>query len=213
MAILLYCIAKGEAQAIGPLTGVAGHPVIRTEFGQLATFTSRNADSAVWLQSRLRASALEFHHVLSELFKSAAIIPFRFPTIFENEQQLAEHLQERSSEYSVWLEKFSDVVQMEIRLTNSVPKTPSDSGAQYLKDRQTATRASEEFEAELRSSLSSILNDWRHRMSKEGIRVFALVDRHRVAEFGNIMHSTPVPNGLKVRVSGPWPVSEFIEQS
>lgn len=213
MGILLYCIAKSDVPANDSLSGVAGDPVVRVEVGGLTAFTSHNADSAAWLQSRLRASALEFHHVLSEVFKSAAIVPFRFPTIFESEKELTQHLQERSSGYKALLEKFSAVVQMEIRVTSPAPKARSGSGAQYLKDRKTTMLELEKFEADLRTVLFPILKDWRHRLSKEGTRAFVLVDRHRVAEFGSIMQHAPVPEGLKVRVSGPWPVSEFIEES
>jgi hypothetical protein len=212
MAILLYCIAKGDVNASNSLTGVAGDPVVRGEIGPLATFTSRNTDSAVWLRTELRASALEFLRVLSEVFKSAAIIPFRFPTIFESEEQLAEHLQERSNEYNALLEKFSDVVQMEIRLTYPGLGIPSVSGLEYLKARQTTMRAIERFESDVHAILSSLVKDWRQRASKDGIRAFALVDRDRVAEFRNIMLAASVPNGLNVRISGPWPVSEFVEQ-
>jgi Gas vesicle synthesis protein GvpL/GvpF len=213
MAILLYCIAKGDGKAINSLTGVAGDPVVRAEIGPLATFTSQNTDSAVWLRSKLRASALEFHRVLSEVFKSAAIIPFRFPTIFENEEQLAEHLRERSTEYKALLEKFSAVVQMEIRLTYPGLGTSSGSGTEYLKERQAKVRAIERFESDVHAILSSLVKDWRQRASKDGVRAFALVDRDRVAEFRNTMLAASVPNGFNVRISGPWPVSEFMEQS
>jgi hypothetical protein len=213
MAILLYCIAKCDVRASNSLTGVAGDTVVRSETGPLATFTSQNADSAVWLRPQLRASALEFHRVLSEVFTSAAIIPFRFPTIFESEELLAEHLQERSSQYNALLEKFRDVVQMEIRLTHPSLGTPSGSGMEYLKDRQTSVRAIEGLESELRSILSPLIKDWRQRASKNGIRAFALVDRDRVAEFRNIMLKASVPNGFSVRISGPWPVSGFMEGS
>ena len=212
MAILLYCVAKWDVQASNSLTGVAGDPVVRAEIGPLATFTSHNADSAVWLRSELKASAIEFHRVLSEIFKSAAVIPFRFPTIFESEAELAKHLQERSSEYNTFLEKFSDVVQMEIRLTSPGFGTPSGSGTEYLKERQAKVRAIERFESDVHAILSSLVKDWRQRASKDGIRAFALVDRDRVAEFRNIMLAASVPNGLNVRISGPWPVSEFVEQ-
>jgi hypothetical protein len=212
MAILLYCIAKHDVQVRTSLTGVAGDPVVRVETGPLATFTSRNADSAVWLRSELRASALEFHRVLSEVFKSAAIIPFRFPTIFESEEQLAEHLQERSSEYNGLLEKFTDMVQMEIRLTHPGLGTPSGSGTEYLKERQTLMRAIERFESGVHAVLSSLVKDWRQRASKDGVRAFALVGRDRVLEFRNIMRNAPVPDGFNVRITGPWPVSEFVEQ-
>lgn len=212
MAILLYCIAKRDVQVRTSLTGVAGDPVVRAEIGPLATFTSHNADSAVWLGAELRASALEFHRVLSEVFKSAAIIAFRFPTIFESEEQLAEHLQERSSEYNGLLERFSDMVQMEIRLTYPGLGTPSGSGTEYLKERQTTARAIERFESDVRAILSSLVKDWRQRTSKNGIRAFAIMNRDQVVEFRNIMQNASVPDGFNVRISGPWPVSEFIEQ-
>jgi len=212
MAILLYCIAKCDVPLSKSLIGVAGGPVVRAEIGPLATFTSRNADSAVWLRAELRTSALEFHRVLSEVFKSAAIIPFRFPTIFNSEELLAEHLRERSSEYNALLEKFSYMVQMEISLTYPGLGIPSGSGTEYLKERQTTAHAIESFESDLRVLLSNLARDWRQRASKNGIRAFALVDRDRVAEFRNIMLNASVPKRLNIRISGPWPVSEFIEQ-
>src|SRR5207249_11657176 len=131
MAILLYCIAKGDAPATDSLTGVAGDPVVRVELGTLAAFTSSNTDKSNWLRPQLQTSALEFHRVLSEIFKSTAIIPFRFPTIFDNEEQLMRRLQERAPEYAALLDKFRDLVQMEIRVTNAKLRAPSESGTQY----------------------------------------------------------------------------------
>jgi hypothetical protein len=213
MAILLYCIAKGDAPATDSLTGVAGDPVVRVELGSLAAFTSSNTDKSNWLRPQLQTSALEFHRVLSEVFKSTAIIPFRFPTIFNSEEQLIASLDERSSEYGALLGKFRDLVQMEIRATNSDLQSPSESGTQYLKRRQAATAMIEKVMAELRATLSALLRDWRQRPSRDGIRAFALIDRSHVADFRNKMRNTPVPRELSVRASGPWPVSEFIEQS
>lgn len=213
MAILLYCIAKGDAPATGPLPGVAGDPIVRVELGSLAAFTSNNDDKSNWLRPPLQTSAVEFHRVLSEVFKSRAIIPFRFPTVFDNEDHLVQRLQERASEYMELLDKFRDLVQMEIRVTNRDLKKPAKSGTQYLKLRQTATAMIDEFAAELRASLSALLQDWRQRPSKDGIRAFALIDRNSVADLRNKLRNTPVPPDLIVRASGPWPVSEFIEQS
>ena len=213
MAILLYCIAKGDAPATGPLTGVAGDPIVRVELGSLAAFTSSNPDKSNWLRPLLQTSALEFHRVLSEVFKSTAIIPFRFPTVFDNEEQLVHRLQDRASEYTALLRKFLDLVQMEIRVTNADPKTPLESGTQYLKLRQTATAMIDRFTAKLHVTLSELLQDWRQRPSKAGIRAFALIDRNQVADFRNLIRNIPVPDELSVRASGPWPVSEFVEQS
>src|SRR5579864_532406 len=128
MAILLYCVAKADAPATNSLTGVAGDPVVRVNVGPLAAFTSSNTDKSNWLRPQLQTSALEFHRVLSDVFKSAAIIPFRFPTIFDNEEQLSERLRERSSDYSELLDKFRELVQMEIRVTSPDFKKPAESG-------------------------------------------------------------------------------------
>jgi hypothetical protein len=213
MAILLYCIAKGDAPATSSLTGVAGDPIVRVELETLAAFTSSNTDKSNWLRPQLQTSALEFHRVLSEIFKFTAVIPFRFPTIFDDEGQLIERLRERASEYTALLDKFGELVQMEIRITSPDLKKPAQSGTQYLKVRQTATAMIEKFATELRAALSGLLQDWRQRPSKDGVRVFALMDRNQVTNFRTMMRNTPVPSELSVRASGPWPVSEFIEQS
>ena len=151
--------------------------------------------------------------MLSEIFKSTAIIPFRFPTIFDDQEQLTQRLHEQASEYAALLDKFRELAQMEIRITNPDLKKPADSGTQYLKLRQTSTAMIEKFAAELRAILSELTQDWRQRSSKDGTRAFVLIPRDQVAEFGKILRATPAPRGLSVRVSGPWPVSEFIELS
>jgi hypothetical protein len=212
MAILLYCIAKVDAPETGSLTGVAGDPVVRIELGTLAAYTSSNPDKSNWLRLPLQTSALEFHRVLSEVFKSSAIIPFRFPTVFDHEEQLTQRLQERANEYTALLDKFRDLVQMEIRVTGPDLKKPVESGTQYLKVRQTASAAIEKVMAELRSVLSKLPQDWRERPSKDGTRASALIYRNQVADFRNMIRNAPVLSQVSVRVSGPWPVSEFIEQ-
>jgi hypothetical protein len=213
MAILLYCVAKGDAPGTELLTGVAGDPVLRVELADLAMFTSSNTDKTNWLRPKLQTSALEFHRVLSHVFRSTAIIPFRFPTIFDNEEQLSERMRDRAGEYAVLLDKFRKLAQMEIRITNPDMKKAFDSGTEYLKLRQTSTSMIDRFAAELRAALSKLCQDWRQRPSKDGIHAFVLIHRNQVVDFRNLMRDTPVPRELSVRVSGPWPVSEFIEPS
>lgn len=134
-------------------------------------------------------------------------------TIFDNEEQLIQRLQEQASEYAALLDKFRELAQMEIRITNPEIKKPIESGTRYLKLRQASTAVIDKFTAEIRATLSQLSQDWRQRSSKDGVRAFALIHRNQLADFRNIMRDTPVPGELKVRVSGPWPVSEFIEQN
>src|SRR6266699_3670547 len=113
MPLLLYCVTRASVYPKGSQTGVAGVPVERVEGPGLAAVLSRNVDSNVWLRAPVRTSALEFHRVIMELFESAAIIPFRFPTIFESDDELGAHLVERADEYESLLNQVADFVQTE----------------------------------------------------------------------------------------------------
>ena len=212
MSLLLYCVAKPSALQDESQPGVAGTPVSRIEGSNLAAFVSRNDHHEVWLRTPLSTSALEFHRVLTGLFKAAAIIPFRFPTILESDQELAELLNQRSSEYNTLLSKFENWTQMEAQVSYSNPggPAPTESGTEYLLERQRRQRTLADFGSELGSAIS-VAGEWRHRSMKSGLRCFALVERNRIAQFKERMQSISVPAGLKVRVSGPWPVSEFLD--
>jgi hypothetical protein len=213
MPLLLYCIAKLSAPQNESQTGVAGTAVYRIEGSNLAAFVSRDDHREVWLQAPLSTSALELHRVLTGLFKSTAIIPFRFPTILENDQELTELLNQRSNEYNALLSKFENWTQMEARVSYSTPgaSAPTGSGTEYLLERQREQRALANFGTELGTAVFSVAGEWRQRSVKSGLRCFALVERNRIPEFKEKMRSISVPAGLKVRVSGPWPVTEFLD--
>ncbi|HUK46508.1 MAG TPA: GvpL/GvpF family gas vesicle protein [Terriglobales bacterium] len=213
MPILLYCVARREKSPVGnAIRGVAGSLVRREEYGPLSVFVSCESDSAKWLKQEIRTSALEFHGVLKQLFEHFVVIPFRFPTIFVDDEELAKHLEPRSGEYSEQLERFSDFVQMELRVISTVPRTSSGSGTDYLNQRQNAMHSLEQFAGELKNRLAAYSKEWRQRATKQGLRAFALVARNAISDFENAVRNLQIPADLKVRVSGPWPASEFIDQ-
>lgn len=211
MPILVYCVSRSEVSATKSLVGVAGLPANRTEKNQLAVFISRAPDPAVWLQYSLRTAAVEFHSVCNEIFKSAAIIPFRFPTIFQTDEAFQQHLNERAKDYTAALNKFTDLVQMELQVSPMRTGVSGESGSDYLRRRHESLRAVEEFSKKIKTRLLPIVGEWRERPHKEGVRYFALVNRTAIAGFRDTMRGVE-PTGIKVRVSGPWPVSEFVEE-
>lgn|SRR6266566_838346 len=209
MPLLLYCVTRASVYPKGSQTGVAGVPVERVEGPGLAAVLSRNVDSNVWLRAPVRTSALEFHRVIMELFESAAIIPFRFPTIFESDDELGAHLVERADEYESLLNQIADLVQMEVRLMRPDVVVASNSGAGYLRERQKHLQVFEDFAVRLQAVTAGIAREWSDHTLRNGQRYFALVERGKVAEFEQVLRGLPVPEGINVRVSGPWPVSEF----
>jgi gas vesicle protein GvpL/GvpF len=210
MALLLYCVA-GPSAALSSRTGVAGAAVLRFEHSGLVAFYSANATPDVWLRTPLRTSASEFHQVQRELFHTQAIIPFRFPTILESRDELRKHLDERSTEYNTLLRRFADCVQMDISLTYAPAAERQTSGADYLRQRQNRNQALEQFASQLRIAAGPLAQGWQERSLANGVRCFALVAREQVQDFNEIMEKVVVPPDLSARVSGPWPVAEFLD--
>jgi hypothetical protein len=186
-------------------------PVLRFEHSGLAAFYSENATPELWFRAPLKPSAAEFHRVQQELFRTEAIIPFRFPTILENQDALRTHLDERSTDYKAWLRRFADYVQMDLSLTHATGAGAPSSGADYLRQRQSRTHLLEHFASDLRQQATPLLKDWRQRSAQNGLRCYALLDRKQVVEFNEKIERISVPEDINARMSGPWPVAEFLD--
>ena len=216
MPILLYCVAAADPPVNGLLTGVARVPVLRLKRQALTAFASESATAEVWMTRPLSEASLEFHHVLKELFRSTAIIPFRFPTILANVQELNEHLDERRRDYSSLLERFKSSVQLEALVTDS-PAThderPAVSGTEYLRTKQKRADSLERLVCELQIAAGEAAKQWRTRIIQSGVRCCALVERELVTSVRRAVENVQVPDGFKLRVSGPWPATEFLELS
>ena len=212
MSILLYCITQQpELPKLG--SGVAGLPVLSLEHGELAALFSQGAPPAGWTGVPLKDSARQFHQVLRRVFESRAIIPFRFPTLMRDAEELTVHVGENAGEYSAQLEKFGNSVQMDITVAYSDPTCPPSqtSGAEYLRGRQRRSEELNRIAETLHAHVDSATQDWRTRPARDGLKVFALLDRDSVALFHGSLQSFRVPSGLSFRITGPWPVTEFLE--
>ena len=212
MALLLYCVTD-SSEPVHSISGVAGLAVLELKHAALQVFYSENQSSEIWLREPLQISAPKFHRVQRELFRSAAIIPFRFPTIVESADKLREHLDQRSAEYKSLLRRFATAVQMDITLRDSSSPPDHSSGARYLRDRQNRSHRLEQFAAEIRRQANGVVQNWRQRSLSNGLCCFALVQREQVGEFNEKMKTISVPEELSARISGPWPVAEFLDFS
>jgi len=213
MSILLYCITEEFASSdVG--SGVAGRPIRRcTQAGVEALF-SENTSAESWTGASLKQSAREFHNVLHRAFAAHAVVPFRFPTLMRDEQELSTHLQESAAEYAAQLRKFRDSVQMSITITYTEPISPATShasGAEYLRSRQNQFDELQFIAKQIHELASETVQSWRDRPPSSTLKLFSLVNRDSVDAFRERLNRLSVPQSLNVRVSGPWPVTEFLE--
>lgn len=213
MSILLYCITEESASPVmGP--GVAGSPVLQCKEAGIEALFSRNTSAESWTGTSLKQSAREFHNVLHLAFAARAIVPFRFPTLMQDEDELAAHLRDNAAEYSAQLKRFEKSVQMDISITSAEPVTlaaSQTSGAEYLRSRGKQADELQAMAKQVEELASATTQSWRNRLASNSLRLFALVHRDSVDAFRETLKRLSVPQNLDVRVSGPWPVTEFLE--
>ena len=216
MAMLLYCVAEAARSPGSVPRGVRGSPVARREHHGLTVFCSEAPSADAWTAIPVREGALQFYQVLEAVFRSTAIIPFRFPTVVAGTRELREHLDARADLYAGRLERFRTRVQLEALVSYS-GEDPRDrgfrGGAEYLRERQQILNATRRSAERLRTAVAPLTSEWRSRTLGKRMQSFALVERQSVAEFKERAEKLSLPEGINVRVSGPWPVTEFLDLS
>jgi Gas vesicle synthesis protein GvpL/GvpF len=209
MPLLLYCVAEAGIEHITQ-SGVAGLLVERIESCGISAFYSQHSTADTWLKMHVKDAAREFHKIQQKIFASSAIVPFRFPTMFETEEKLRQHLNQHAKEYEELLQRFTNCVQIDILLSQSAAPA-AESGAQFLRDRQNRARTFERGAEHLHTAAQPAIKDWRQRSTSKGLRCFALLERKGVEEFNERIKAASLPDGITARVSGPWPVAEFLD--
>lgn len=211
MPLLPYCIVLGKIQQKIPATGVKGKAVHVLGTGEL-TAPYSELEQTEFTAVDLRRAALEFHEVVQTIFELQAVIPFRFPTWLSG-GGLGEQLQQQAEHYATFLRDHCHEVQMEIRvLAETEVPARTGSGTEYLRIRSTNAQKVRVSADTLKAQVALFVSDWRERPTSDGLRLFALVDRKRIADFRERLGRAESQN-LAWRVTGPWPATEFLPQS
>ena len=210
MPLLPYCMIEAELQLSPVSHGVQGAAVEQVCDAGVCCFYSR-IEQLVSDSASIKDSALRFHKVVSSVFAQAAVVPFRFPTLVADVDELTSHLREHAAEHRDALVRLRGMVQMEVRISTAPPGAARESGTQYLRDRQERHSRLHDAAHNIRNRTQSILADWRERDTNKGVHCYALVPRDQVMKFQEMLRSVEAPNGLQVTVTGPWPATEFIK--
>ena len=213
MPLLAYCVMEAAAAAETPATGVGGMKVGQLQHGGLCCFFSPLESREHLARVPVVESALAFHHTLQNLFQQATVIPFRFPTVVESEEELQLDLQENGPRYEEALARLRNMVQMEVRITEMKGAAASQqpaSGREYLRGRQARADALAAAAQQFRQATREWVAEWRQRRVQEGMRCYALMHREALAGFQQAAQGVTA-SAPGSRVSGPWPPIEFLE--
>jgi hypothetical protein len=215
MPCLLYCVTQ-PIQPVNVAAGVGDAAVLSREMLGIRLYWSNIDDPEAMMgeAESLKKAALQFHQVLREILAVTTPIPFRFPTFLESEDVLEQHLAAEQELYLAALARTADAVQYEVVGTWATEEqadlaTPV-SGREYLKRRQAAAGRISAVENKLKSVTSDSVREWRSRQERKTHRWFALVPRGNRERFIASLRSAGGSEGIRLRLSGPWPPSEFV---
>ena len=215
MPCLLYCVTH-PTQPVSVANGVCDAAVQSREMLGVRLYWSNidNPEAVMGDAESLKKAALQFHQVMREILAVTTPIPFRFPTFLENEDVLEQHLAIEQELYRVALERTADAVQYEVvgtwAVEEQVDLSAPVSGREYLKRRQAAAGRVAAVENKLKNVTADSVREWRGRQERKTHRWFALVPRANRERFVASLRSAGPSEGIKLRLSGPWPPSEFV---
>ncbi len=216
MPVLPYCVVLANEGPGDDLTGVGGAPIERLLVEGLCVYYSQHPQTKEWVLSpeALKTSALEFYRVIHSVFRNSPVVPFRFPALLADEGQLREHLSGKAAQYKDFLESTRGMVQMEVQALLPVPASQKreapKSGTEYLRQQQTRGREIEEIAAAIQGKVQDLAVEWRRKQTAEHLRLYAKAPASRSQEFRERLKGEAKALGLKV--SGPWPLSEFLPE-
>ncbi len=155
-------------------------------------------------EESVRKAALEFHRFVSLAFSSAAVLPFRFPTILDSEDELRDLLDEKAHSFASTLERMEGLAQFEVRILRR-----TDSAAQQPDDGK-AMEAVRNGERSVIGKAGALIRDSHRREIPRGVRLYLLAEKLMTSSLRDALKGTVVPEGVEVRLQGPWPPTEFL---
>jgi hypothetical protein len=208
--LLLYCMTESGIER-KELLGVNGSEVRAVEHNGVACHFSDSTESH---PSSTQTDALAFWSVVDRLFQQNSVIPFRYPTLMEDEPAIRDFLATNADVYLNELQRVRGLVQAKITISEAVstptPNTASPaSGTEYLKQRQRISQSITDAVEAAKNTGSDLVKDWKQLQRKDATILFALIERNALTELkSRILKLDNV--AAQVRVSGPWPPTEFV---
>jgi hypothetical protein len=215
MPTLLYCVTQPNAE-VKVTAGVCDAAVQSREMLGARLYWSPidNPEACLGTAESLKAAALQFHQVLREVLTVTTPIPFRFPTMLESEEGFEKHLADEQEMYREALARLENTLQYEIVGTwtdeQEADFAKPVTGREYLQRRQQATGRVAAVESKLKTVTAESVREWRGRQERKTHRWFALVPRENRERFLTLLRTAGGSEGIRLRLSGPWPPSEFV---
>lgn len=234
MAWYAYCITEqeslhGQTRARRPfpienLRGLGGAQVFGYPSGEFAVLVSEYVPGRFDQQS-----ILEHARVVGHCFASNTVLPFRFGTVFDNDEALRRAVRANRKQFITSVDKLRGKAEMHIKVVvkdGSLQqvienlKLPAAVGGEYLKvlrekatrqrERQTKARA---VSVQVNRLFHPLEEEVSCRSNGEGmhIDIAHLIDAKAIEKYQNrFSRASEQIKGCELAISGPWPPYHFM---
>src|SRR5450755_1678674 len=216
MPCILYCVARLNSDVIKDVAGVGDEPVRSQELSGLRVYWSEIADPETVLAegSARKGAELKYQQVLRQIVAQTTPLPLPFPVVLADPDGLVKYVADVREHLDEALTRLGDTVQYEM-IASWTADDQADlatpvSGREYLNRRQESEGRIAAIDAKLRKVGAGCVREWRARQDRRKHHWFALVARNDRESFVSALRSAGQTEGVRLRLSGPWPPSEFV---
>jgi hypothetical protein len=233
MAWYAYCITEqqafhGTTRARRPfpienLRGIGGAQVFGYPSGDFAVIVSEFVSGSLTQQS-----VVEHAKVVGSCFEKTTVLPFRFGTVFENDEALRRAVRGNRKQFLASVDKLRGKAEMHLKLVvkeGTVREAlnvelPQTTGGAYLtvlrekayrqRERQTKARA---LSVQVHKLFHPLEEEISCRRSETGMMldIAHLIDHKSIEKYQNRFNSAASQlKGVELVISGPWPPYHFM---
>lgn len=237
MAWYAYCI--GEKQAFPELArhrkpvplqsihGVSGNQVFLYPASDLAVIVSEHNPNEAISQK----SGVDHARVIDNCFQHSTVLPFRFGTVFNDDESLRKSIRSNQRQFLVNIDKLRGKTEMHLRIVvndccvrNTEHSGPAEGvGRQYLTNlRENASRARERqtraraVSFQMHRLFMPLDEEVSCRLTESGkivLDISHLIDRKCVERYQNKYATTvTMMRDCQMQISGPWPPYHFVQR-
>jgi hypothetical protein len=240
MAWYAYCIAEKKAfpaldrhrrpVPLEGMTGVLGNQIFLFPASDLAVVVSEHDPAEATPEAMNQQAQKDHARVISDCFKLSTVLPFRFNTVFQDDDAMRRSVRSNQRHFQANVERLRGKAEMHIKLLvddtcpGTMPAVMRDCvGKEYLTSlRESASRQRE------RQSRARALSVQMHRMflplaeeitckrtdsGKMLLDIAHLIDHKCVERYQNKYSTATLEmKDCSMQLSGPWPPYHFVQR-
>ena len=164
-----------------------------------------------------QAAEGKYRQVLRDIVVVITPIAFPFPAVVADLEALDVMLAEKRDMFTEALQRLAGMVQYELTATweddDRRDLAKPVSGREYLQRREESQARIAAIDAKLKTVTAGIVRGWRDQQDRRKHRWYALLRSADRDSFLAALRSAGPSQGVRLRLSGPWPPGEFMAAS